>query len=423
VKLDPSLIAKIKGIEDELNFETIISLDCHICPDVVQVLNQMAILNPKIKNEMIDGGLHQKFVEERNVQGVPTVFLNKKPFSSGQISASEVLDKIQNLFKIRDVKAENDETIRDVAIIGGGPAAVSAAIYTARKGLDVVLISEKFGGQVRDTVGIENLISVSSTTGQDLTKNMMVHLNEYPVSIRQDIRVQSIEETDGRIKQLNLSTGSTLKARTVILATGAKWRELGVPGEKENIGKGVAYCAHCDGPYFKGKDVVVVGGGNSGIETALDLSAIVKSVTVVEFLDTLKADKVLVEKVQETDNISIITSAATNEILANDKGVTGVKIKMRETGEVSVIDVQGVFVQIGLIPNSGFVKDLIKTNDRGEIIINSRGETSVPGIFACGDVTDVPYKQIIVAMGEGAKAGLTSFDYLLRTKAKVDVER
>jgi alkyl hydroperoxide reductase subunit F len=289
--------------------------------------------------------------------------------------------------------------------------------------LDVVLISEKFGGQVRDTVGIENLISVSSTTGQDLTKNMMVHLNEYPVSIRQDIRVQSIEETDGRIKQLNLSTGSTLKARTVILATGAKWRELGVPGEKENIGKGVAYCAHCDGPYFKGKDVVVVGGGNSGIETALDLSAIVKSVTVVEFLDTLKADKVLVEKAQETDNISIITSAATNEILANDKGVTGVKIKMRETGEVSVIDVQGVFVQIGLIPNSGFVKDLIKTNDRGEIIINSRGETSVPGIFACGDVTDVPYKQIIVAMGEGAKAGLTSFDYLLRTKAKVDVER
>ncbi|MGD7651688.1 MAG: FAD-dependent oxidoreductase, partial [Verrucomicrobiales bacterium] len=301
----------------------------------------------------------------------------------------------------------------DSVVIGGGPAAATAAIYIARKGLSVTLVAEKFGGQVRDTVGIENLTSISKTTGQELTQNMRQHLADYPIKLREDIRVKNVTGSDSGLKEIELSTGETLKTKTVVIATGAKWRELGVPGERENIGSGVAYCPHCDGPYFKGKDVAVIGGGNSGVEAALDLAAIVKSVTVIEFLDELKADKVLVDKLHATPNAEVILSTATNQILADDNGVTGIELKHRHNDELSTRKLDGVFVQIGLAPNSRFLGDLVETNPRGEIVTTGKCETNVPGIFACGDVTDTPYKQIIISMGEGAKAGLAAFEYLL----------
>jgi len=419
VKLDEALIRQVAAIDVELSFEVIVSLDCHNCPDVVQTLNQFAVINPLISCEMIDGGTHKNFAEERNVQGVPAVFLNRKPFSNGKISASEILDKLKDTITIAPVQVSSDETLYDVTVIGGGPAAAASSIYTARKGLNVLMLAEKIGGQVADTMGIENLIGTEKTTGPELTQNLRKHIEAYPVKIREEVRVDSISPLEGQHGwALTLNSKETIKSKTVIIATGAKWRELGVPGEKENVGKGVAYCPHCDGPFFKGKDVVVVGGGNSGVEAALDLSGIVKSVTVVEFLDTLKADQVLVEKLRATENATIITGTATESIEASPKGVTGMVLKERESGETRVHSTDGVFVQIGLAPNSGFAKDIVKTNQYGEIEINTRCETNKQGIFAAGDVTTVPYKQIVVSIGEGAKAGLSAFEHLLKSSAK-----
>jgi alkyl hydroperoxide reductase subunit F len=421
IKLDEGLQAQIKAIDEDLMFETFISLDCHVCPDVVQTLNQLALLNPRITNEMIDGALHQDLANERKIQGVPTVFLNKKPFSSGQISAAQIIEKITAQFQVSVSVPEPDNKIYDSVVIGGGPAAATASIYLARKGLEVATVAEKFGGQVSDTVGIENVTSISSITGAQLTQNIRQHLGEYPITLRDSIRVSEITtKPDSGFKYVKLSTGEELKARTVVIATGAQWRKLGVPGEEENVGKGVAYCPHCDGPYFKGKDVVVVGGGNSGVEAALDLAAITKSVTVVEFLDSLKADKVLVDKLHATENAEVILSAAVQEVVANESGVTSLELEMRETNERVTIPTDGVFVQIGLAPNSKFVSDLVEINPRGEIVISPKCATSVDGVFACGDVTDTPYKQIIISMGEGAKAGLSAFEYLL-THEQVDV--
>ena len=419
VKLDESLQRQIKSIDEPLSFESIISLDCHVCPEVVQILNQMAVLNPLIRHEMIDGTLHRSLVDERNVQGVPAVFLNKKPFANGAITVTDILEKLGDVKRKmpEDTPATSTEqTVYDTAIIGGGPAAVASAIYVARKGLKVVMLAEKIGGQLNDTQAIENFISERETTGPKLTGNLRSHLEAYPITVREEIRVSSIDlDSKDSVKNIHLSTDDSLKAHTVIIATGARWRELNVPGERENIGHGVAYCPHCDGPFFKGKHVTVVGGGNSGVEAALDLAGIAKSVTILEYADTCNADQILLDKVKAAPNVKTMTGIVTKEILTNNGHVSGMRLERRSTNEEFNHETEGVFIQIGLIPNSKFLGDLVEKNKFGEIIINERCKTSREGIFACGDVTNVPYKQIIVAMGEGAKAGLSAFEYFLKT--------
>ncbi len=414
IKLDDTLRNMIAGIADKLDFQVYVSLSCHNCPDVVQSLNQFAAINDSISTEMIDGGLYPDLVAQNNIQGVPTVLLNGKLFATGKIDTSVIVSKLLEAYPgIKDGKAAPSEKlpVQDVTVVGGGPAGVSAAIYAARKGLNVTMIAERFGGQVKDTMGIENLISVSKTTGPELAGALMAHLNDYEVTLKEHVRVESVEK--GRVKKLTLTSGEVIETRTLIVSTGAQWRKLGVPGEEENIGQGVAYCPHCDGPFFKGKDVAVIGGGNSGIEAALDLAGIVKSVTVFEFLPELKADQVLVNEAMKRDNITIIKNAATKEITAEGGKVTGLAYQDRESGDVKQWDGAGVFIQIGLVPNSGFLKGVVDLSRYGEVIINEKGETSEPGIFACGDVTTVPYKQIVIAMGEGAKASLAAFEHLM----------
>lgn len=412
LKLDEDVQALVAGNTEELNFEVFISLSCHNCPEVVQTLNQFALLNPQIKTDMIDGGLFQSEVEARDIQGVPSVYLNGEPFANGKVDAASLIDKL--LERNPDLKngsaAELPE--QDVTVIGGGPAGVSAAIYAARKGLAVTVVADRLGGQVRDTQAIENLISVPETTGTELSAALMKHMQEYDITLKENVRVETIV-SEGNRKRISLSTGASIPTKTVIVASGARWRELNVPGEKENIGNGVAYCPHCDGPFFKGKDIAVVGGGNSGIEAALDLAGIVKSVTVFEFLSELKADKVLVAKARQKANIDIITNAATRSIEAENGNVSAICYEDRATGEIHSRSLSGVFVQIGLVPNSQFLGDLVETTGNGEIVIDAKSRTSEAGIFACGDVTTVPYKQIVVAMGEGSKAALSAFEYLL----------
>jgi len=416
IKLDDSLKAIIAGIEEELRFEVFVSLSCHNCPDVVQTLNQFAALNPKITSEMIDGGLFPEIIEERDIQGVPSVYLNGEVFANGKIDPSVLVSKLMEKRPQSAAKAAPAEKmpVQDVLVIGGGPAGVASAIYAARKGLKVTVVADRIGGQVKDTVGIENFISVPKTTGPELAAHLAAHLKEYDITLKEHFRVESIE--NGATKTVTLSSGEVIDTKTLIVATGAKWRELGCPGEKENIGNGVAYCPHCDGPFFKGKDVAVIGGGNSGIEAALDLAGIVKSVTVFEFLPELKADKVLVDQAEKRDNVTIVKNAATKQIVAENGKVSAIEYQDRASGEVHTQDLAGVFVQIGLVPNSEVVKDLVEVTPHGEIVVNERCETSVPGIYACGDVTTVPYKQIIVAMGEGSKAALSAFDYLLKNE-------
>ena len=412
LKLDESLINIIANIQEPLKFEVYISLSCHNCPDVVQALNQFALINTNIIVETIDGGLYPELIKENDIQGVPTVMLNGEVFANGKVDTAQLLDKlIQKYPPTQTTSTDKKLPLQDVTVIGGGPAGVSAAIYAARKGLNVTIIADRMGGQVKDTMGIENLISIPSTTGPELTGALQAHLDEYEVTMKEHFRVEKIEKGD--IKTIHLSSGEKITTKTIIIATGAKWRELGVPGEKENIGNGVAYCPHCDGPFFKGKDVAVIGGGNSGIEAALDLAGIVKSVTVFEFLPELKADEVLVNKAESRSNIHIIKNVATKEILAENKKVTAIQYQSRETQQLHTKNLDGVFIQIGLLPNSTFVKGVVDLTQYGEIIIDDRGQTSEAGIFACGDVTTTPYKQIIIAMGEGAKASLAAFDYLL----------
>lgn len=421
IKLDERLKSLVGGVREPLRFEVFISLSCHNCPEVVQTLNQFALLNPNISTEMIDGGLFQGMIEEREIQGVPSVYLNDELFANGKVEAATLVDKLIERHPEALSRAETPALpLQDVTVIGGGPAGVSAAIYSARKGLKVTLIADRLGGQVKDTMGIENLISVPATTGPELTVALQTHLKEYDITIREHLRVDGIE--NGINKTLTLSSGESIETRTLIIATGARWRELGVPGEKENIGNGVAYCPHCDGPFFKGRDVAVIGGGNSGIEAALDLAGIVRSVTVFEFLPELKADQVLVDQLSRRDNISVKTNVATRQILAADGKVTGIEYQDRDSGEVHQQTLAGIFVQIGLVPNSQLVEDLVETTAWGEIVVDEKCQTSVPGIYACGDVTTVPYKQIVVAMGEGAKASLASFEYLL-TQPQEETQR
>ncbi|GAA6185882.1 alkyl hydroperoxide reductase subunit F [Aliiglaciecola sp. NS0011-25] len=413
LKLDKTLQSMVQKVKDDLHFEVFISLSCHNCPDVVQSLNQFALLNDTISTEMLDGGLFPELIEQRNIQGVPSVYLNGELFANGKIDTAQLVDKLIQRYPYI-VGGDDNEALplQDVTVIGGGPAGVAAAIYSARKGLNVTMIADRIGGQVKDTVGIENLISVPKTTGTELTGNLLAHLNDYEVNIKEFLRVDKIEK--GKTKKIHLSSGEIIETKTVIVATGAKWRELGVPGEKENVGSGVAYCPHCDGPFFKGKDVAVVGGGNSGIEAAIDLAGMVDHVTVFEFLPELKADKVLVEKAEANSKITIIKNVATKQILSENGKVVGLEYEDRVSGEIKQQALAGVFVQIGLVPNSAFLKDVVELSKFGEVVIDHKCATSEPGIFAAGDVTTVPYKQIVIAMGEGAKASLSAFDYLIR---------
>lgn len=421
LKVDDSVKGIVKGVKEELNFEVFISLSCHNCPDVVQALNQFALLNPNITSEMIDGGLYQSLVSERDIQGVPSVYLNGELFANGKVDASTLIDKLlERDPSLKQANAGQSLPLQDVTVIGGGPAGVSSAIYSARKGLKVTVIADRFGGQVKDTMGIENLISVPKTTGPELVGNLAEHMKDYDITLKEHVRVESIEK--GNIKTLTLSSGEQIKTKTIIVATGARWRELGVPGEKENIGNGVAYCPHCDGPFFKGKDVAVIGGGNSGIEAALDLAGIVKSVTVFEFMPTLKADQVLINQAEKRENVTIIKNAATKQIVAENGKVTAIEYQDRATDEVHSLPLAGVFVQIGLVPNSQFMKGVVDLTQHGEIVVDNKCKTSEPGIFAAGDVTTVPYKQIVISMGEGAKASLSAFEYLLAHEVEDEAE-
>ena len=418
LKLDSTLTKMVQKIDADLHFEVFISLSCHNCPDVVQSLNQFALLNKKVSTEMIDGGLYPELIDKRNIQGVPSVYLNGELFANGKIDTAQLVDKLIERFPYIIGSGDSEQLpLQDITVIGAGPAGVAAAIYAARKGLNVTMIADRIGGQVKDTVGIENLISVPKTTGTELTGNMQAHLNDYDITIKEFLRVDKIEKgypESKAPKKLHLSSGEIIETKTVIIATGAKWRELGIPGEKENVGSGVAYCPHCDGPFFKGKDVAVVGGGNSGIEAALDLAGMVSHVTVFEFLSELKADKVLVEKAEAHDKITIIKNVATKEVIAENGKVVAIAYEDRASGEIKQQRLSGIFVQIGLLPNSDFLNGVVERTQQGEVIIDEKCQTTEPGIFAAGDVSTVPYKQIVIAMGEGAKASLSAFDYIIR---------
>lgn len=400
---------RVKRLKGPIQLKTYISLSCENCPEVVQALNIMATMHDQFSHEMIDGAFVQEEISALGIQGVPSVMHADQLVSSGKVSMSDLLTKLEKVFgSTEQTQESSDLGTYDVLVIGGGPAGASSAIYTARKGLKTAIIAERLGGQVRDTKGIENLISVRYTEGPELTAKLADHIDQYPIDTFEHRRVQSVK--NGKINQLMLDSGETIKARSLIVATGAKWRELGIPGEKEYIGRGVAFCPHCDGPYYKGKDVAVIGGGNSGVEAAIDLAGIVKSVVLIEFLPELKADKVLIDKLESLSNVSIIKNARTSQVFGNGEKVTALEFEDRDDKTLKNIDLDGVFVQIGLMPNSQFISDLVETNRFGEIEIDNKCRTNIPGIYAAGDVTTVPFKQIIISMGEGAKAGLTAFE-------------
>lgn len=407
-KVDQKVIDQIKSIEGEYHFESYISLTCHNCPDVVQALNLMSILNPGISHTMIDGAAFKEEVEQKEVMAVPTVFLNGEPFSSGRMSLEEILAKMGSA---PDASEFSDKEPFDVLVIGGGPAGASAAIYAARKGIRTGIVAERFGGQVMDTMGIENFISVKYTEGPKLVASLEEHVKEYGIDVMNLQRAKRLEKKD--LIEVELENGAVLKSKTVILSTGARWRNIGVPGEAEFKNKGVAYCPHCDGPIFEGKDIAVIGGGNSGIEAAIDLAGIVKHVTVLEFMPELKADSVLQERLYSLPNVTVLKNVQTKEITGTDK-VDGISYIDRETGEEHHVELQGVFVQIGLVPNTDWLGDTIERTRFGEIIVDKHGATSIPGVFAAGDCTDSAYKQIIISMGSGATAALGAFDYLIR---------
>ncbi|WP_444909232.1 alkyl hydroperoxide reductase subunit F [Microbulbifer sp. TRSA005] len=416
-KADPQLLEQVRNLEGKFHFETYISLSCQNCPDVVQALNLMATLNPNITHEMIDGGLFQQEVEQRNVMAVPAVYLNGEHFGQGRMSLEEIIGKLDTGAAKRKAEKLNDKAPYDLLVIGGGPAGAAAAIYAARKGIRTGLVAERFGGQVMDTVGIENFISVPYTEGPKLAASLEQHVKEYGVDIITDQRAANLQRNE--LVDIELKSGATLSSRSVVLATGARWRELGVPGEAEYRTKGVAYCPHCDGPFFKGKHVAVIGGGNSGIEAAIDLAGIVEHVTVLEFADSLRADEVLVRKAQQMDNIDIILNAQTTKVLGDGNKVNGLAYTDRKSGESKKLDLAGVFVQIGLVPNTEFLKESdVVMNRMGEIQIDERGATSIPGVYAAGDATTAPYKQIVISMGAGATAALGAFDYLIRSSVE-----
>lgn len=416
-KVDDDTIAQIRGLSGNFQFETFVSLSCHNCPDVVQALNLLAVLNPNIRHTMIDGAHFQHEVDERQIMAVPSVFLNGQPFGQGRMELGEILAKIDTGAAERAAEKLGELAPFDVLVVGGGPAGVAAAIYCARKGIRTGIIAERIGGQVQDTLAIENFISVRQTEGPKLAADLEAHARDYGIEIINLQRVAHLTpaKQPGGLAAITLENGAELRAKAVILATGARWREMNVPGEADYRTKGVAFCPHCDGPLFKGKHVAVIGGGNSGIEAAIDLAGVVSHVTVLEFSDTLRADAVLQQKLSTLPNVTLHKNAQTTEVLGDGHKVTGLRYTDRTSGESHQIDLAGIFVQIGLVPNTAWLDGVVERNRMGEIVVNAKGETSAPGIFAAGDCTTVPYKQIIISMGEGAKAALAAFDYLIRS--------
>ncbi len=413
-KVDAALIEQIKALPGPYRFETFISLSCHNCPDVVQALNLIAVLNPNAEATMIDGALFQDEVNARQIMAVPVAFLNGEPLAHGRTTLEEVVAKLDSGAAARQADSLNCKAPFDVLVIGGGPAGSAAAVYAARKGIRTGIVAERFGGQVLDTLAIENFISVKYTEGPKLAVALEEHVKEYGVDIMNLQKVEALIPGDG-LHQVRLANGAQLQAKSVIVATGARWREMNVPGEQQYKAKGVCFCPHCDGPLFKGKRVAVIGGGNSGVEAAIDLAGIVAHVTVLEFDAKLRADAVLQAKLASLPNVTVIKSAQTTEVLGDGQKVTGLRYTDRTDGSSHQVDLEGIFVQIGLLPNTDWLKGTVDMNRIGEIDINAKGQTSLPGVFAAGDCSTVPYKQIIIALGEGAKASLSAFDYLIRS--------
>lgn len=414
-KVGDDVIEQIRNLDGEYVFETYISLSCQNCPEVVQAFNLMAVINPNIRHTMIDGSLFQDEIAERKIMAVPSIFLNGEPFGQGRMALEEIVAKLDTGVAARTAEKIACKDIFDVLVVGGGPAGASAAIYAARKGIRTGIVAERFGGQVLDTLGIENFISVKETEGPKLVAALEQHVKEYDVDVMNLQRATAL--VPGDVIEVKLDSGASLRAKSVIVATGARWRELNVPGEREYRNKGVAYCPHCDGPLFKGKRVAVVGGGNSGVEAAIDLAGIVSHVTLLEFDTKLRADEVLQRKLRSLRNITVITDAHTTEVTGDGDKVNGIHYTDRLSGESKTLKLEGIFVQIGLLPNTDWIKGTVALSSRGEIDVDAKGQTSVAGVYAAGDVTTVPYKQIIIAMGEGAKASLSAFDYLIRCSA------
>jgi alkyl hydroperoxide reductase subunit F len=418
VKLEDAVIDQIRNLDGDYQFETYFSLSCQNCPEVVQALNVMALINPRIRHVAIDGALFQNEVEARQIMAVPTMFMNGEVFGQGRSGVKEILAKLDTNAGARAAKELEKKPVFDTLIVGGGPAGAAAAIYSARKGIATGVVAERFGGQVLDTLAIENFVSVTETEGPKFATALEQHVKSYEVDIMDVQRAEAL--IPGRINEVRLANGAVLKAKTIILATGARWREINVPGEREYRNHGVAYCPHCDGPLFKGKRVAVIGGGNSGVEAAIDLAGIVREVTLFEFGATLRADEVLQRKLRSLANVTVVTQAQTTEITGDGKKVNGLVYKDLRSGEVKQIELEGVFVQIGLVPNTEWLKGTVELSKHGEIVVDARGATSVPGVFAAGDVTTVPFKQIVIAVGEGAKASLSAFDHLIRNSEEVD---
>ncbi|TEA78195.1 alkyl hydroperoxide reductase subunit F [Allopusillimonas ginsengisoli] len=417
IKLDASQIEQIRNLDGDYNFETYFSLSCQNCPDVVQALNVMSIINPRIKHTAIDGALYKDEVESRQIMSVPTMFLNGEVFGQGRSGVEEILSKLDTGASCRKAEELSEREPYDVLIVGGGPAGAAAAVYAARKGIRTGIVAERFGGQVLDTMAIENYISITETEGPKFAVALEQHVKEYGVDIINLQRADSLK-ANGKLTEVQLASGGVLKGKTVILSTGARWREVNVPGEQEYRNKGVAYCPHCDGPLFKGKRVAVIGGGNSGVEAAIDLAGLVQHVTLIEFGDALRADAVLQRKLLSLNNVTVIKSAQTTEIHGDGQKVTGLSYKDRQTGSMHNVALEGVFVQIGLVPNTEWLKGTLDLSRHGEVEVDARGQTSLPGVFAAGDCTTVPYKQIIISAGDGAKAALSAFDHLIRSSVE-----
>ncbi|HJW05899.1 MAG TPA: alkyl hydroperoxide reductase subunit F [Rhodanobacter sp.] len=421
-KAAAEVIEQVRKLDGDYKFETYFSLSCQNCPDVVQALNLMSVLNPKIRHVAIDGALYQDEVEARQVMSVPTVYLNGEVFDQGRMSLEQILAKLDTGASAREAEKIKAKDAFDVLVVGGGPAGAAAAIYAARKGIRTGVAAERFGGQVLDTMAIENFISVPYTEGPKLAAALEQHVRDYDVDVMNLQRAETLvpaSDATGGLVEIRLASGATLKSKTVILATGARWRQMGVPGEDDYRNKGVAYCPHCDGPLFKGKRVAVIGGGNSGVEAAIDLAGIVAHVTLLEFDGKLRADEVLQRKLRSLPNVDVIVSAQSTEVLGDGQKVTGLVYKDRTDGLMHSLTLEGIFVQIGLLPNTEWLKGTLELSPRGEIVIDARGQTSLPGVFAAGDATTVPYKQIVIAMGAGSTAALSAFDHLIRTSAPV----
>lgn len=418
IKLDEAVIEQIRNLDGDYKFETYFSLSCQNCPDVVQALNVMSIINPRIQHVAIDGALYQSEVDARQIMSVPTMYLNGEVFGQGRSSVEEILSKLDTGAASRKAEELSAKDAYDVLIVGGGPAGAAAAVYAARKGIRTGVVAERFGGQVLDTMAIENFISVKETDGPKFAAALEQHVKAYDVDIMNLQQATSL--TPGKLIEIKLANGGVLKSKTVILSTGARWREINVPGEREYRNNGVAYCPHCDGPLFKGKRVAVIGGGNSGVEAAIDLAGLVKHVTLIEYGDTLRADAVLQRKLHSLPNVTVIVSAQTTEIHGDGKKVNGLSYKDRTSDEIRHVELEGVFIQIGLVPNTEWLKGTLALSRHGEIEIDAKGQTSLPGVFAAGDVTTVPYKQIVIAAGDGAKAALSAFDHLIRSSVSDD---